>query len=867
MRLLASLAAVASGHLVAQAPRLAEAHLVLPTSTSLSNAIASGDVNGDGLVDHVFCPAGVVWSGIPGGGFVRIAGAFTPTPSTSSEAPCAVLTDLDGDGDLDACVPRFHAIGGSGASQFVFGGQVAVYTNDGTGRFTETASLGSGFPGEKTCGIAAGDVDGDGDVDVVTAVEPVVVGMSIGYWSPTYSWWTVGGQNRLWLNTGGGAFVDATSQLPVVNDFARHVKLADFDGDGDLDAFLANHTYSFSGNYGSFNSGPQSHKLYRNQGNGVFVVAWSAPAGTQALALHVHDFDQDGDVDVLLHDTPQALYLVNQGNGTFVSSAPPLASTPARASVVADFDADGRLDYAVHTLDGWLRTVRNLGASFAPDPSGDLFVGDAPLQQLFVGDFEDDGDPDLFAAADASTRSRLWRNAGSQPWQLVTADVREEQLDTHAMAVGDVDGDGHPDLLVAPSLLPIPLLPGTPTGGRYYRNDGHGGLALASSGAFASSATQAIDLDVGDLDGDGDLDALARANPPRLYRNVGGQFTDTPLTLPPGSAFALGDLDGDGDLDLFASNLLQGYPSPDDAVWKNNGNATFVVDPAALPPSTQTSRVQLVDLDNDGDLDALACSPTTFALRNDGSGTFTQWNGTGLPASASHAVLAADFDGDADIDVVIAPTLHRNNGSGFFTAVPSGLSFPYPTPVFTGDVDGDGDLDVVGQPGSVSGADTLWLNGGTGFFTVQPNGIESLGALRAGAMVDLDGDGDDDVVATAGGVPRIFRNRHRQLTWRTLPRVGRPLILDIEARANDPYALAIAFAPARIPIPGLGVLRLDPASLVLIASGTLDAAGKATFWAAVPATPGLAGLTVYWQALNGAQGHLGNLEQTTLLGL
>jgi hypothetical protein len=92
-------------------------------------------------------------------------------------------------------------------------------------------------------------------------------------------------------------------------------------------------------------------------------------------------------------------------------------------------------------------------------------------------------------------------------------------------------------------------------------------------------------------------------------------------------------------------------------------------------------------------------------------------------------------------------------------------------------------------------------------------------------------------------------------------------VLDLEGRANDPFALGLAFAPAHVPVSGLGTLRLDLASLFVVAIGALDGAGAATFQQLVPPVPALVGWTMYWQTLSGTPLRLGNLERTTFLAL
>ncbi len=831
----------------AQAPVVAEAHQVLPADLNFGAHLASGDIDGDGLLDHLFAHD-VALLGRADGGLTVRKPVFAATPYFLYHRPHLALVDFDGDGDLDACAPTPAFEFGSA----VYGGGVQLYANDGTGHFTATALLGSAWigTGEHAADVAAGDVDGDGDPDLVVAVRPHVYAVSNGLWLPP-SWYASGGQNRLWLNQGNGTFVDATNQLSADSDRTTSLALADLDGDGDLDVYVGNARTT------SMPWLAHEDRILRNQGNGWFVTDQAfRPGPTDTSGVHTRDFDGDGDVDVLVHETTQVRLRRNTPVAPFAAITVPVPMTPASDMVVGDFDADGFVDFGVCTPTAW-QPVRNVGGTFTPIPAANQSLAStgnyraAPL----LADVERDGDLDLLLAPTPTVRARWVRNTGSVPSLVVQADPPEADTRGEALAVGDIDGDGDADVLLAAFTGP----------GWCYRNDGHGRFTPVAAGDFTQLSTNGDSLQLADFDGDGDLDAAvgttANGATPDvlLYWNQGGVLTQQALSGPANGQIAAGDLDGDGDVDLYCSPW-----SGNDVVLTNHGAAVFTVAATALPAGTRTRVPRLADIDADGDLDVVG---TAAVLRNGGAGVFTVVTTTG--AFGEVVPLIGDFDGDHDVDFVLGASLFRNSGAGAFTAVAAGL--PQPPSAgqrgsAAGDFDHDGDLDVVLAFAGPAMPAALFVNDGTGAFTLRPGGADVAPTYATDIdPADLDGDGDLDAVLTTGGPPRIWWNRERHLSWRTLPRVGYPLTLDVEGRANDPFALGLAFAPTLLPIPVLGTLRLDPASSFVLAIGMLDSTGAAVFQQPVPPIPALVGVTLYWQALSGTPLRLGNLERTTFL--
>jgi hypothetical protein len=288
---------------------------------------------------------------------------------------------------------------------------------------------------------------------------------------------------------------------------------------------------------------------------------------------------------------------------------------------------------------------------------------------------------------------------------------------------------------------------------------------VGGSGSMKSHSSfgggNSFGLAVGDLDGDSDLDAII-ANFSGQAQNVWLNNIEGNTTLnPTNSSFgagdstsvALGDLDSDGDLDAVVTN----YFDQAQTVWVNNGSGSFSPHSTATFGGNHSRYVAFGDLDGDGDLDAVVANdihqPQTVWINN-GTGTFiphptTPSFGTGH----STAVVLGDIDGDGDLDAVIAnkseqaQTVWVNDGNGSFSAHPIWPSFGTGNSyaLALGDLDSDGDLDLI--VGNVEQAQTMWLNNGKGVFYINPNfPIFGSGWTYAVELGDLDSDGDLDVV-------------------------------------------------------------------------------------------------------------------------
>ena len=363
-------------------------------------------------------------------------------------------------------------------------------------------------------------------------------------------------------------------------------------------------------------------------------------------------------------------------------------------AIVDDFDGDGKLDIVTSTYDprGPLRYFRRQASGQFRDDSA---VSGLEMQlgglNCIAADYDNDGDNDILVLRgawlldDGQIRNSLLRNNGDRTFTDVTgqAGLAEPARPTQAAVWGDFDNDGDLDLYIGNESR----LRENSRAGDYpsqlFQNNGDGTFTDIARRAGVTNDRYAKGVTAGDYDNDGDLDLyVSNAGKNRLYRNnADGTFTDVADQLgvaePVGASFAswFFDYDNDGDLDLFVAaydctlaDIVADYRGQQQTgvsprLYRNDGQSGFTDVAAAvgLDHPYLPMGANFGDLDNDGFLDIyLATGRPNYKmlvpnvmLRNDGGKRFqnvTTSGGFGH-LQKGHGVAFADIDNDGDQDI------------------------------------------------------------------------------------------------------------------------------------------------------------------------------------------------------------------------
>jgi len=388
------------------------------------------------------------------------------------------LVDVDNDGDLDLYVIQGGDLR-AGPSPDVAN---VLYENDGSGRFTSRPSAGVEDPGYGM-GVAAGDYDNDGDVDLyVTNLR----------------------RNRLFRNDGNWSFIDVTDESGVGGEsWSTSASFVDYDRDGHLDLYVANYIrwsqrseeecYNPAGQidycHPTHYRTPAADQLYRNRGDGTFLdVSQAVGLGVvygSGMGVLPDDFDGDGLTDILVANDSMANQLwIGQADGTFLDEALIRGCAldehgTARAGMgiaVTDLDEDLDPDFLVVNMEAQPDSLFRNEGLFLMDATGEagLSADSRRFTRFGVGfeDFDNDGLPDLFQSTGKVISSTirdgdpyaepnaLWRGLPGGRFELVDpiGGTPEPVVATgRAAAFGDVDGDGGVDVVVVNRDGPIHL--------------------------------------------------------------------------------------------------------------------------------------------------------------------------------------------------------------------------------------------------------------------------------------------------------------------------------------------------------------------------------------------------------------------------
>lgn len=625
------------------------------------------------------------------------------------------IADIDGDGDMDIVSTARYVPG------WTTYGVISWHENLGQGNFT-THTIAENVTGAYYA--KAGDMDGDGDLDIVACTNHGVLG-----------WFK---------NTNGqGNFSTA---LPIASGLQTisSIDIADADGDGDNDILITSW---------QLNQFMRAGILKNTNGQGTFsafqLLKNEVPESNYSIVTRVgfHDIDHDGDQDIVFSANNKIITIINTGAGIYTNSDLMVSSLRDRVIDFSfkDLDNDGVEDLAA-AMTVWQENDR----VFWFKNTGTGYVANSQILQNFTGngirsfkiaDIDGDGGLDIVTGNYYDNHLVWYKN-----YTTIKA-VSKFCSNPVSAKAADLDNDGDLDVIHAVGTKLV-----------WYKNiDGAGTTGLQKVITFSDNVNN---YELGDLDGDGFTDIVIDQ---KWFKNDGaGNFT--PITYVDTysdfrSSVYIHDVDNDGDNDLIAvDNLSNGTVV---IGWFKNLNGLGNFGPRQsiiFLSGTTVSQINFADMDGDGDKDIVFSGGKLGIIKNlDGAGTFDS-TFQSVYSYTCQNVSCADIDGDGDLDILFGNISSGSDMVGWFKNLTGVGDFAY-SPQFIGDstisgaipadMDNDGDIDIVTTQASAT--KTVWLENvsGLGTFGQPITLINHSQEYNSSFIADIDNDGKLDILSSS----------------------------------------------------------------------------------------------------------------------